>query len=214
MVPLLLCSQAFNASNDCLCRNKNETVSQNYRRLGLTARLNNSTGGTEKSIKILGLDDPQTLPTDTTNKLDIVSQPPENLSPGEVEVERDPKTGKILRILNESSESKANDNPLDDPLNELEDSDAEEWNGFAMVPEGKESDNPVIRQLEEAARNGARKAPRKQSQKEEEWIERLVEKYGDDYVGMMRDRKLNPMQQSEGDIRRRVRRWKEVHGVE
>jgi nucleolar protein 16 len=103
-----------------------------------------------------------------------------------------------------------NDNPLNDPLNELDDEGGEEWNGFAMVPEQKEGEevNPVIQQLEEAARNGARKAPRKQSQREEEWLERLVSRYGDDYGKMARDRKLNPMQQTETDIKKRVKKWK------
>ena len=97
-------------------------------------------------------------------------------------------------------------------MNELEDSDgeAEEWNGFAMVPERRENEaqNPVISELEEAARNGVRKAPRKQSEREGEWLERLVSKYGEDYGRMARDRKLNPMQQTESDIKKRVRKWK------
>jgi nucleolar protein 16 len=84
------------------------------------------------------------------------------------------------------------------------------------VPEEEdgESVNPVVRQLEEAARNGVRKAPRKQSKREEEWIERLVERYGEDYGRMWRDTKLNPMQQSEGDIRKRVIKWKKNHGMD
>lgn len=84
-----------------------------------------------------------------------------------------------------------------------------EWNGFAMVPEHREDEpeNPVIKQLEEAAMNGARKAPRGQSQREQEWVERLVNKYGDDYAKMARDLKLNPMQQTAADIRKRVVKW-------
>jgi nucleolar protein 16 len=79
-----------------------------------------------------------------------------------------------------------------------------------MVPEQREHEqvNPVIQELEEAAKNGARKAPRKQSQREEEWLERLVATYGDDYGRMTRDRKLNPMQQTEADIKKRVKKWK------
>ena len=47
-----------------------------------------------------------------------------------------------------------------------------------------------------------------QSQREREWIERLVGKWGDDWGGMFRDRKLNPHQQTEGDLKRRVEIWK------
>jgi nucleolar protein 16 len=194
--------------------NQKETLSQNYRRLGLTARLNHATGGTEKTIKLLGLNDGTSSRADaavdsTANRLNIVSKPPEKAEPGEVQVERDPETGRILRVLEDPSQSR--DNPLNDPLNELDESDGEEWNGFAMVGETGRSDNPVIRQLEEAARNGVRKAPRAQSQREEEWIERLVAKYGDDYGRMVRDRKLNPMQQSEGDLKRRIAKWRKTH---
>jgi nucleolar protein 16 len=199
--------------------NQKETLSQNYRRLGLTARLNHATGGTEKTIKLLGLNDGQSARADavkgsTADKLNIVSQRPETEALDEVEVERDPETGKIVRIINDPTEERRNMNPLDDPLNEVMDEDedegVEEWNGFAMVGE-EQSENPVIRQLEEVARSGVRKAPRKQSQREEEWVERLVEKYGEDYGAMFRDRKLNPMQQSEGDLKRRITKWKKSH---
>ncbi|KAF2740221.1 60S ribosomal subunit biogenesis protein-like protein Nop16 [Polyplosphaeria fusca] len=195
--------------------NQKETLSQNYRRLGLTARLNHATGGAEKTIKLLGLNDPHSsradaAATSTANKLNIVSKAPVAADAEEVEVERDPETGNIIRILNDPA-AQRKPNPLNDPLNELEESDEEEWNGFAMLPQKREDqvENPVIQQLEEAARNGARKAPRKQSRREEEWIEKLVEKYGDDYSRMWRDRRLNPMQQSEGDIKKRVKKWQE-----
>lgn len=137
-----------------------------------------------------------------------MSKAPERVQAEEVEVERDPETGAILRITGQQTKK---ENPLNDPLNEIEDSDEEvEWNGFAMVPERREgeNENPVIRQLEEAALNGARKAPRNQSQREQEWVERLVGKYGEDYDRMARDRKLNPMQQTAADIRKRVKKWK------
>lgn len=130
----------------------------------------------------------------------------------EIEVERDPETGAILRVTGQKEEKF---NPLNDPLNELEESDNEmEWNGFAMVPERRENEeqNPVISELEEAARNGVRKAPRKQSDREGEWLERLVNKYGDDYGRMSRDNKLNPMQQTAADIKKRVKKWKASQG--
>lgn len=182
--------------------------------MGLTARLNHSTGGTEKTIRSLGLNNPNSsradiAPDSTANRLNIVSQKPQAVDVEEMEVERDPETGAILRVV---GEQKKKENPLNDPLNELEEEEEEdepeEWNGFAMVPQER-SEHPVIRQLEDAARNGVRKAPRSQSQREAEWIERLVENYGDDYGKMSRDLKLNPMQQTAADIRKRVKKWHE-----
>ncbi|EUC33091.1 hypothetical protein COCCADRAFT_97000 [Bipolaris zeicola 26-R-13] len=193
--------------------NQKETLSQNYRRLGLTARLNHATGGTEKTIALLGLNDEKSSRADTAagstaNALNIVSKAkkPENIPTEEIEVERDPETGAILRVVG-TLENK--NNPLNDPLVEIEDGEEMQWNGFAMVPEHKadEPENPVIKQLEEAAMNGARKAPRGQSQREQEWVERLVNKYGDDYAKMARDLKLNPMQQTAADIKKRVVKW-------
>ncbi|KAL8749778.1 MAG: hypothetical protein Q9199_007486 [Rusavskia elegans] len=68
----------------------------------------------------------------------------------------------------------------------------------------------VVTQLARlASMTGEKKRPRKQSQREEEWVERLVGKYGDDVGAMARDRKLNPMQQSQGDIAKRVRMWRQ-----
>jgi nucleolar protein 16 len=188
-------------------RNQKETLSQNYRRLGLTARLNHATGGTEKTIKLLGLDDPNVDHNvdSTIDKLNIVGHAPiETVGVDDATVERDPETGAILRVINDPFA--LDNNPLNDPINDLVEEDAEQWSAFAMVPAGK-ADNPVIAALEESARNGVKKAPRKQSEREEEWIEKLVNKYGDDYGKMTRDRRLNPFQQSEGDIRRRAKKW-------
>ncbi|KAF1965917.1 60S ribosomal subunit biogenesis protein-like protein Nop16 [Bimuria novae-zelandiae CBS 107.79] len=196
--------------------NQKQTLSQNYARLGLTARLNHATGGTEKNMRSLGLNDPKSSRADaasnsTADALNIVSSKPQIAEVEEIQVERDPETGAILRVVDD----KTKDNPLNDPLNEIldDDEDIEEWNGFAMVPKER-SDNPVIRQLEEAARNGAKKAPRSQSQREIEWLERLVNKYGDDYGSMSRDMKLNPMQQTAADIKKRVKKWNESKGKE
>lgn len=129
----------------------------------------------------------------------------------EARIERDPETGEA-RLVDDGKRP----NPLNDPLNELDDEEPE-WQGItehdapAVDPStaGK-SDNPIVRQLEQHAASAAkRKAPRKQSEREIEWIERLVNKYGDNYGKMARDMKLNPMQQTEADIRRRVQKWRE-----
>jgi len=200
-----------------LNRNQTETLSQNYRRLGLSAKLNHATGGTEKTA--LTSTTPTSEPTNTStntstnisDKFHIPSAAPKTFTPLDARVERDPITGKILRVLDVPNASKK-PNPLNDPLNDLEDSDPEEWTGFANVPAGTPA-TTVVQQLEAQALSGVRKAPRKQSAREQEWIQRLVEKYGDNYGAMFRDRKLNPMQQSEGDIKSRVKRWKENHAA-
>lgn len=61
-------------------------------------------------------------------------------------------------------------------------------------------------QEEEAVK---KRRPRQQSKREEEWVEKLVARHGDNILAMVRDKRLNPMQQSESDIRKRVRIWKE-----
>ena len=70
----------------------------------------------------------------------------------------------------------------------------------------------IVPELEESARHQVKKRPRQQSQREQEWIKLLVDRYGEDYRAMVRDRKLNPMQQSEGDLRRRVAQWERGKG--
>lgn len=168
------------------------TLSQNYRRLGLSSKLNAHTGGTEAKAKSTnsesGRKDTLSIPT---------SHKASELGTSEVKVTRDPKTGAIVSVHHEKSER---ENPLGDPLNEFSDSEDE------MVEES--CSRGIIPELEEQARYSKPKRPRMQSQREREWIERLVERWGDDWGGMVRDRKLNPQQQSEGDLKRRVGVWK------
>ena len=103
-------------------------------------------------------------------------------------------------------------NPLNDPLNDLSSPEPEDVVSKSATSKG------VIQELEAQARAEEaqllkEKRPRQQSKREEEWLERLVEAHGDNYKAMFRDRKLNPMQQSEGDIKRRVEKWAQKHGV-
>ncbi len=129
-------------------------------------------------------------------------------------IQRDPHTGAIRKILRSSPPPPGSDpNPLGDPLNalddfELEAKDREGEDGDAAGPRG------IVAQLEEKARmmGAGPKRVRPQSKYEREWVERLVERWGDDVRAMARDRRLNPRQQSEGDLRRRIRRWREAGG--
>ena len=123
----------------------------------------------------------------------------------EAKVERD-ADGKIIRVLSRP-------NPLNDPLTALsddeeeamaEDKEYEEWGGIRET--GNETE--VVKELIEQAKNPAEKKPRYQSSREREWLTSLVEKHGDDYDAMFRDRKLNPMQQTAADIAKRIKKMK------
>ena len=173
-------------------RDQSLTLSQNYRRLGLSSKLNAYTGGTEPNTK------PTTSERRRKDTLSIpTSHKASELRTSEVKVTRNPKTGAIISVQHETSER---ENPLGDPLNEYSDWEDEE------VVEG--SSRGIVPELEEQAKYSRPKRLRMQSQREREWIERLVERWGDDWAGMVRDRKLNPQQQTEGDLKRRVGIWR------
>ncbi|KAI1429537.1 ribosome biogenesis protein Nop16 [Xylaria sp. FL1777] len=198
--------------NNIIARNwnKKETTLQNYRRLGLLSRLGAHAGGLDRKLNTTSTD------TDTTSS----SNPPASKNPfaikgakgteavaGEVQVERD-ESGKIVRVI---STERKRPNPLNDPLAELDtDSeaepvdeggeDADEWDGFEQ--------NEIVRQLEDEANRPVEKKPRTASAREAEWLQRLVDRHGDDTVAMARDGKLNPMQQTAADIARRIRKWR------
>ncbi|KAL1968451.1 hypothetical protein VTN77DRAFT_1980 [Rasamsonia byssochlamydoides] len=196
---------------------KNLTLTQNYRRLGLTARLNAPTGGVEKPKGV----DAATAAQQTSDPLHITSSSKASLhqlDPKEVRVERDPETGRILRVIRDDEEDdeieiagrkRKRSNPLGDPLTEIEQKEN------SSRQNQKTAESSFVKELEMRAAQEEeavkKRKPRQQSQREQEWIQRLVEKHGDNIQAMVRDRKLNPFQQSEGDIRRRIRIWKERH---
>ena len=122
---------------------------------------------------------------------------------------RDPKTGAILWVQNPSKKA----NPLDDLLNSDEEDEAvDEDEALRNRVRGSRRGGGIVSELEESARHEKKKRPRVQSAREREWCERLVKRWGDDWGGMSRDRRLNPMQQSEGDLRRRVELWRGKEG--
>lgn len=184
-----------------ICRNKNETMSQNYRRLGLVAKLGKATGGTEahphdkKGPR--GTDDPLAIKNATSkNGASVVKH---------VAVERDAE-GRIIRVLGGAR------NPLRDPLNDLDsdsdeegdgEDDGEEWGGIG--DDGGDEAPKVVDLLEREARRPVEKHVRHQSEREREWLQRLVDRHGDDTAAMARDARLNPMQQTKADIARRLK---------
>lgn len=134
-------------------------------------------------------------------------------------MERD-ASGRIVRVLDEissssSSKKQPRPNPLNDPLvaldsssseEEAEEEEDEEWGGIDDNDGTKKND--IVRQLEAEAARPVEKRPRAQSAREVEWLRRLVGRHGADTRAMARDRRLNPMQQTEADIARRIRKWK------
>jgi len=136
---------------------------------------------------------------------------PKTFAPTEARVERDPETGKILRVVHD----KQRFNPLNDPLNSDSDDEMEGFDGGEdLEMDEVEKEGNIVRELERQARTGGKKVKeRVQSEREKEWCERLVLRWAEDYHGMVRDRKLNPMQQTEADIRRRIEKWRAAGGV-
>jgi len=225
------CCATWLTSN--LARNKDETFSQNYRRLGLVTKLGKATGGTEPrphelddasddEDDLLGRPQPKRLKKSSRTRDSLALPTSETAIAREVRVERD-AAGNIVRVLGAGS-----DNPLGDPLNALESSSGyssdedprtrqnrweEEWGGISSSDDeadaGTKRKRPaVIRELEREARKPVYKRPRQQSEREHEWLERLVAEHGEDTEAMARDGQLNPMQQTAGDLARRIRKMR------
>ncbi|KAL8730987.1 MAG: hypothetical protein Q9181_004469 [Wetmoreana brouardii] len=205
---------------------KHSTLSQNYRRLGLVSKLGNRAGGVEISTP-----NTRKLKSDFSQKaaaedaLKIQNPNAKTLVPGRAKVVRDSGSGAIVKVVHDDHEARRKKKrwagrELVDPL-DSSDSGGDEGKEetvsqhdlppLTQISSTAGNDNGrVVRELEaQSLRPGVRKRPRRQSRREEEWIRTLVERYGDDVAGMARDRRLNVMQQSEGDIRRRVRAWRE-----
>ncbi|ROV92635.1 hypothetical protein VPNG_09885 [Cytospora leucostoma] len=184
--------------------NKKETLSQNYRRLGLAAKLGKATGGTDRAGSTAG------GPTAAQDPLAVTPTSGAKAQIRTVRVERD-ADGKITRVLHRH-------NPLNDPLNEIEESEGDdddsndnkgdEWTGVED-DEDENKETKIVDLLEEEANRPTEKHKRHQSEREREWIEKLVAKHGDNTAAMARDLKLNPMQQTESNIRKKFEIYKE-----
>ncbi|EMC99203.1 hypothetical protein BAUCODRAFT_31538 [Baudoinia panamericana UAMH 10762] len=201
---------------------KSQTLEQNYQRLGLASKLNKHTGGREKKLEdVHRLRTARDEDVGLERKQDALAiaslRRPEQLNVAEAKVERDPKTGRIMKIV-DSAEGPIKANPLNDPLNDI-DSDVEDETlgqhadtmGVAESAQG-ETRSEVVARLEQEARRPAKKYKPKSSDNERAFIAELVGKYGEDYAAMARDLKINYMQRSEGDLKRRIKKWRESGG--
>lgn len=190
--------------------NKHLTLSQNYRNLGLTSKLNSRSGGTEVKAP---QNNESKDPRQGQDPLAIgASKPATALGLKTARVVRDAE-GKILNVIHEDTDN----NPFNDPLISPDHAGDIETPSPTQIRNNHDRNGGVVPALEaaviaELAEVRARKKPRKQSEREQEWIKALVTKYGEDVRGMSRDRRLNPNQQTEADIGRRVEIWRKSKG--
>lgn len=201
----------------------NQTVSKNYRRLGIAGKLGHATGGTELGAgEKVDNGEGEGLVREVRVRRDkdgaIVGIVGEAETVGEVRgrtamEERFEGRGLDCRLAQaEQGVSREYDSLRDE--RETGEADEEEFAGFAdahapdgQIPAPHTNDTEVIRGLEEEAMRlkSMPKKKRRQSEREREWCRRLVDRHGGDVAAMARDAKLNVMQQSEGDVGRRTR---------
>ncbi|ODV86968.1 hypothetical protein CANARDRAFT_218850 [[Candida] arabinofermentans NRRL YB-2248] len=188
------------ASNPIIAANwdKNLTLSQNYAKLGLKVRLGKDTGGVEKKIEIFKPKvDEELFEIENENDREEDEQDsdfdpydPENILEGTAKLVRDDEGNVIKVIYGTKKPSNSNDSE-----------------------ESEKPKSEVIKQLEAMAANKKVGRERKQSDREVEWLKSLYEKYGDDYEKMKWDKKLNPMQHSPGELKKRFIKWKKQQGI-
>ncbi|KAF3308799.1 Nucleolar protein 16 [Orbilia oligospora] len=158
---------------------KNQTLAQNYARLGLTHRLKTATGG--KELQPSKVKDPKPA------KSNALGHQEARITRGE--------DGSILKV-------EYSKNLLYDTLGGDDDDDDDE----RETPSGLETETDLVRALKHRATLEV-KTERLQSDRETDWVQRLVAKHGDDYQAMFWDKELNIRQQSIGDIKRRIKKW-------
>ncbi|CCF60473.1 hypothetical protein KAFR_0K01180 [Kazachstania africana CBS 2517] len=181
------------------------TLAQNYKKLGLRAKLQTPTGGQEadysKIVKKIQLnysnqsnDEDEGDSEYEANQQNEESKEedldPNNIPEGEARIQRDVE-GNVVKIVYGKKKL-----------------DAE------SIAQETESSTEVVRELERYASRPVVKKERIQSEREEEWLQALYKKHGDNYKKMFFDKKLNIYQQSEGDLRKRIIKWKKAHNIE
>lgn len=182
-------------SNPIIAKNwdKSLTLQQNYKRLGLASKLGGIAGGQEQKVETLSerrarkaKEAELQVTIDDIEK----SEDPSKIPEGEARLIRDPETNEVVKII--YGTMKLNKSNISNDIEKPE----------------------VIQQLEEYAEKHSKiKHERVQSDREQDWLKALYEKYGDDYEKMKWDKKLNINQQSAGDLKRRIIKWKKANGI-
>ncbi|GAV53907.1 hypothetical protein ZYGR_0AK04090 [Zygosaccharomyces rouxii] len=202
------------ASNPIIAANwdYNLTLKQNYKKLGLRAQLQRPAGGEEADYSKDQRKEPLVKPEieeesdEEDEQEEQEDDHPENdeefdaskIPEGEARIKRD-EDGNVLEVIYGQKKI------LDSSEDEQQD---------VNQSEDESSKTDVVKQLEEIANAPRAKKERSMSAREEEWLERLYDKHGDNYRKMFFDNKLNVYQQSEGDLRKRIRAWKKKNNIE
>lgn len=181
------------------------TLKQNYKKLGLTSKLQIAAGGVEQSIEKPRIkqaahdlyqrdennDEEEEEESEDEGEID------ENDIPlGEARIIRDKETNEVVKVIYGKKK------PLTDDLKLAQVQD---------IPESEKTE--VVKQLEAYASRPLVRQERTASERESDWLKALWEKYGDDYGKMKWDKKLNIYQQSEGDLKRRITKWRKQNGI-
>lgn len=170
-------------------------------------KLTRKTGDKLKKVQIKGSaiiaanwDKKQTL-QQNYKRLGLVSNPNINPSSGGVE--------KLYPDAPKDEQSDANGLKANEAIIKRDESGKVIEIVYSTVASAQEQDavskTEVVKALEQRATE-VKQTPREASNGELEWLRRIKEKYGDDYTKAAKDRRVNPMQQTVGNIKKRAQK--------
>lgn len=190
---------------------KSKTVHQNYAALGLQFALTpTQSGGAERTL-IPSKGSASAGPASAT--LESVEAGLSTIPRGFGRIIRD-EFGNVIRIdLSEAEETQDSEQNTELPEAGVDEKTMDDWVGClnkihdttdarGSSSSSAQGTHPVV-VLEKLSASG-RVVPRHSSCGERSYLARLIQKYGDNYEGMTRDRRLNPEQKTVGELRRAV----------